>query len=251
MSSTPDGTTPGTVPSKPGILFVSSQILNPTIIDPGDFCNWYENTHIQEVQSTGGISSSQRYESLAFIGKHRPDATSGAAPTRNLNFNYDFLTVYNMPDLAFRESEAFRGLDGQSRPDEVLLEKVFKQTEFLTRFCEEVGVVGSSKESPNPAPCIITAGTTSNDALASFSKLPGYRRAKKYSIREASLLSAFQRSYVNEPSDLTIFEFDAIPDNVEGVLKEIQWVEGLEIAFWHLRREYAGTERTPAKWEAK
>lgn len=51
-----------------------------------------------------------------------------------------------MPDIAYRETDEFRGLDGQSRPSEELLEGVFKQARFDTRFYEEVdGSIGDVK----------------------------------------------------------------------------------------------------------
>lgn len=38
----------------PGITFVTSKVLNVNVLSPLDFADWYENTHIQEVQATGG-----------------------------------------------------------------------------------------------------------------------------------------------------------------------------------------------------
>jgi hypothetical protein len=43
-----------------------------------------------------------------------------------------------MPEIGFRESEEFKGLDGQSVPKKDLLEGVFRQARFDTRFYEEV-----------------------------------------------------------------------------------------------------------------
>ena len=38
----------------PGIIFVASKVLNTDVLSPYDFADWYEDTHIQEVQATGG-----------------------------------------------------------------------------------------------------------------------------------------------------------------------------------------------------
>lgn len=43
-----------------------------------------------------------------------------------------------MPEIEFRESREFKGLDGQSLPKGDLLDRVFRQARFDTRFYEEV-----------------------------------------------------------------------------------------------------------------
>ena len=217
----------GTVPAKPGILFVGSKVVHPNVLNPLDFNDWYENTHIQEVQSTGGISGSQRYESLSFHKQHR-DASSKVA-TGNSNFDFDFVTVYNMPDLAFRESEAFRGLDGQSKPNEELLEKLFKQSSFITRFAEETDVSGGSG-SNGQAPFAITVATCESEqgaaVLSALPKLKGYRRTRNFKVHENSLLHKFERSYMDEPTVLAIFEFDDLPE-ASVLEKEVQGAGGV------------------------
>ncbi|KAK3724144.1 hypothetical protein LTR37_001266 [Vermiconidia calcicola] len=253
MSDAPDGTTQGTVPSKAGIMAVASTVLHPDALDPLDFTDWYENTHIQEVQATGGVSSTQRYESLTFDNKYRQQQ---AEVISNVYFNYDFLTIYNMPDLAARESDAFRGLAGQSKPsDESILEKIFKQSSFSTRFCEQLSVDdGPETNNPSPAPFLVTIGVNSTapseSVLPTASKVPGYRRVMRYKIHENSVLSAFERSYVNEPSEVAIFEFDSRAD-LKDMGKALESADHLEVGFWTLRKEYAGDERTPAAWEPK
>ena len=49
------------------------------------------------------------------------------------------MTVYEMPDTEYRMTAEFKGLDGQSKPNEELLKGVFEQARFDTRFYEEVG----------------------------------------------------------------------------------------------------------------
>jgi len=46
-----------------------------------------------------------------------------------------------MPEVEFRESKEFKGLDGQSPPKGDLLDRVFRQARFDTRFYEEVGIL--------------------------------------------------------------------------------------------------------------
>lgn len=256
MADTPEGRTPGTVPSKPGIMSVSSTVLHPDVLDPHDFCNWYENTHIQQVHATGGISRTARYESLSFHDKYQEqNSTSGVPVPENQNFKYDFLTLYEMPDLAFRETEAFRRLDGQSKPSDEsdLLEKVFKQSEFCTRFCEEIEIEGP-KAVNSTAPFIVTIGMKSSQwsagSIPTVAKLAGSKRMRKYKLREASVLSEFHRSYVGEPREFTVSDFDSRPD-ASSVLMQLHDAKDLEIGFWTLRRDYDGTERMPAPWKPK
>lgn len=252
MAGTSDGTLPSEMPSnKPGILFVASKVLHPNKLHPLDFTDWYENTHIQEVQSTGGISGSQRYESLPFHNEFRDP--SSINKTRNRGFDYDFVTVYNMPDLAFRDSPAFKGLDGQSDPREELLEGLFRQVGFLTRFAEEVEVSGK-EDGGFAAPFVITVATKSNDPTSKVtgelsSKMDGFRRCRTFKIHENSLLSEWKRSYMEEPTSLAILEFDDVPET--EILTDLEGGKDVELGFWRLRRDYQGNERTPKGWSPK
>jgi hypothetical protein len=247
MSAVPDSTT-GKVPPKPGILFVASKVLNIDVLDPLDFIDWYENTHIQEVQSTGGISSTQRYESLSFHKCHRD---SNATAAENANFDFEFLTIYNMPDLAFRETAAFKGLDGQSKPSDELLEKLFKQTAFTTRFCEE-----SEPVAKNDKPVIFLATVCwRSDAhdpemRSKLSKIEGLRSMREFEVREGSLLRKFERSWESEPTSIVLLEFED-GKGLFGIQNAIGASQSGEIGLWRLRREYQGSERKPAGWKPK
>lgn len=244
MSSTPHGSVPG----KPGILFVASGVVHPDVLDPLDFVDWYENTHIQEVQSTGGIAATQRYESLSFHSRKRDSTATEVVENQNLKF--DFLTVYNMPDLSFRETEAFNNLDGQSVPNEELLQKLFKQSAFITRFAEEISDSGATTATSGAAPYLLTVSGVSWDS--SNSKLPKSPagRMRKLSVREGSLLSEFERHWEAVPSDIVLIEADDVAQ-LKKLHGEFEGIDGLEVGFWRLRRKYEGTERTPAGWKPK
>ena len=261
MTDAPDSKTPGTVPSKPGIMAVMSTVLHPDTLNPLDFCDWYENTHIQEVHMTGGISRTQRYESLDFIYRHRPEASNGSQCSENQNCNYDYITVYHMPDLAFRESAAFRGLAGQSVPSDDLVEKIFKQAEFCTRFCEELKTDASASSSTtisngplSSAPLLATIGVPSSrsveEVLLAVSHSAPRPVITRYRIHEASILSEFKRSYVAEPKDTFLVVLDSKSD-AESLVTALKTQEGLEIGYWGLRRDYDGAERTPAPWRPR
>lgn len=232
------------MPPTPGLIFVLSKPLptseGSSSLTAEDFCTWYEETHIQEVQATGGISSTQRYERVNLNQKCR----------------YDFLTVYHMPDLQFRHAAVFKGLAGQSRPSDELVAKIFERAEFCTRFCEEVeddDVESAGNVLTGEVPYVITvaAGHSTStyspslkDYLTILAGLEGYRGMTKYSIQEASVLSAFKRTQVNEPEELAILKFDRVPPIS---MPDVE-TEGLELGVWSLKRNYDGGDRTPATW---
>ncbi|KAF1999017.1 hypothetical protein P154DRAFT_393219, partial [Amniculicola lignicola CBS 123094] len=126
----------------PGLLFVSSRLSSPTTLTPDKFCHWYENTHIQEVTALEGVPSAVRYEAEPLPshpgkedgnGDGKKDAQKGMGEEQA-----QWLTLYEMPDIDFRHTSAFKGLDGQSEPEKSLLEGVFRQARFDTRFYELV-----------------------------------------------------------------------------------------------------------------
>ncbi|KAF2807304.1 uncharacterized protein BDZ99DRAFT_364411, partial [Mytilinidion resinicola] len=139
----------------PGILWVASRIKTPTLT-PETFCAWYENVHIHEMTALSGVPRAARYEAIQ--PEPYPNALSSDAP---------WLTVYEMPDIDFRTTKEFRGLDGQSEPAAELLEGVFKKARFDTRFYECVQVhekEGGAKKVADgcvgPASLIISAALT-------------------------------------------------------------------------------------------
>ncbi|KAF2114145.1 hypothetical protein BDV96DRAFT_469467, partial [Lophiotrema nucula] len=131
----------------PGILWVSSRIQNPSILSPEKFCTWYENTHIQEVTALSGVPSAARYQALS----------PSPVPTPTWSSEAPWLTIYEMPVLDFRESKEFKSLDGQSKPREELLEGIFKQARFDTRFYEQVQVYEPFGKIDGPAKFLISA----------------------------------------------------------------------------------------------
>ena len=115
----------------PGVLWVSSRTQSPSL-SASEFCSWYENTHIGEVLSLPGVPRAARYE--AHSHPPSPSTYSAEAP---------WLTIYEMPDVEYRNTEEFKGLDGQSEPKKELLEGVFKKARFDTRFYECVQEYGT------------------------------------------------------------------------------------------------------------
>jgi hypothetical protein len=239
-----------------GILWVASRIKKPTLSHE-KFCSWYENVHIQEVTALSGVPRAARYEGI------QPSPFPGA-----LSDDAPWLTVYEMPDIGFRENKAFRGLDGQSEPKKELLEGVFKQARFDTRFYECIQVhenKGGAKKGMallssicqvwamtdwcylGPASLLISAALTPaagkeadfdawyrQEHLPLIGECAGYRRSRRFKLVNATALDEFKRIEPQVPSYLAIHEFDGeeLPMSELAKVDETEWskkvVAGLE-----------------------
>ena len=109
-------------PPIPGMLWVNSDVLNPTHLSKASFDSWYCDEHILDVVSKSGIKHAYRYE------------TDPSSPARRLSF----LTIYGMDDIDFTETQEFKSLEGQ-RPGPSR-ERIFEKAEFDTRSYELVQV---------------------------------------------------------------------------------------------------------------
>lgn len=79
-----------------GILFVTSKISRPDILDVPTYIKWYEEDHIAEVVETSGINSARRFVHVD------PKAEK------------PYLAMYALDDLAFLLSDEFRKIRVQS-----------------------------------------------------------------------------------------------------------------------------------------
>ncbi|OCK95728.1 uncharacterized protein K441DRAFT_658432 [Cenococcum geophilum 1.58] len=232
-----------------GILWVASRVKQPGLT-PEKFCSWYENVHIHEVTALSGAPRAAHYEGI------KPSPFPGT-----LSSGTSWLTVYEMPDMNFRETKEFRSLDGQSEPEKELLEGVFKQARFDTRFYECIHVHekegGAAKD---PGSLIISGALTpaeGTDAdfddwyreehLPLIEKVPGYRRARRFKVVNATVLDEFKRLEPQIPTWLVLYEFDGkeLPAADLKRANETEWskkiIEGLQMAepgFYRLKRMY-------------
>jgi len=231
-----------------GILWVASRIKKPTLT-PEKFCAWYENQHIQEVTALSGVPRAARYEGIQ--PSPYPGALSDDAP---------WLTIYEMPDIDFRQSREFRGLDGQSEPKAELLEGVFKQARFDTRFYECIQVHEKDSAKKGPASLIISAALTPaagkeadfdawyrQEHLPLIGECAGYRRSRRFKLVNATALDEFKRIEPKVPSYLAIHEFDgdelpmaelAKVDETEWSKKVVGELKLMEAGFYKLKRRY-------------
>lgn len=180
-----------------------------------------------------------------------------------------------MPDIAFRSTEEFKNLDGQSMPSEELLRGIFKNARFDTRFYREV----ERYENPNfgvnedehgnreegyerkgkflisaalepPASSLDDFDTWYRDEHLSFlARSPSFIRTRRYELVEGSTLNEFQRT---EPEDgiprfLALHEYSGteLPWKVLEESARTEWAErvmgGLvknEVGWYVVKREY-------------
>jgi len=91
--------------SGPGILFVRSRISPSShpLLSESTYLTWYDTEHIPDVLSTRDITSAFRYTDV-----------SKSSPVGDSRNRTPFLACYPMPDLAFTQSEEFRGIGVKS-----------------------------------------------------------------------------------------------------------------------------------------
>jgi len=76
----------------PGIMFVNSRISRKDILDEQTYFKWYDEDHIAEIVSTGGMNDAFRYTNT------------------DERASKPYLAFYPMPDLAFTQGDRFRGI---------------------------------------------------------------------------------------------------------------------------------------------
>ncbi|KAJ4355430.1 uncharacterized protein N0V89_003446 [Didymosphaeria variabile] len=224
----------------PGILWVSSRLSPPPqlrlgvdVLTPEKFCNWYEETHIQEVTALPGVPGAMRWEAVY----PQPSATAWSVEA-------PWLTVYSMPDVEYRNSRAFKGLDGQSAPKVKLLREVFEQARFDTRFYEQISPTSSEAGGPTPEYVLSWAGDHVGAAL--LEGVEGVRRVRVFRVVGASTLERFVRrdalaeGAVKEGLMLVEVGEEAV-ERVRSVV-ERHGKEGDEVGWFGVKRVYGDGE---------
>ncbi|KAL5376798.1 hypothetical protein DPSP01_010209 [Paraphaeosphaeria sporulosa] len=227
-----------------GIIWVSSRLSHPPVdqaregvpaLTPERFCDWYENTHIQEVTALKGVPAAVRWE--AAHPQPSPSAWSVAAP---------WLTIYEMPDISYRDTAEFKGLDGQSPPKDALLHEIFEQARFDTRFYEETfSSHGSESDSSTPLPkegkYVLSLSTSEPEATARlFDGVRGVRRLRAFRVQAGTTLERFvRRDALGEggiKGGLVVVEFgEGAGERVSEVVKG---EEDGEVGWYVRKREY-------------
>lgn len=108
----------------PGIMWVNSDVIKPDNLSRQAFDDWYSDEHIPDVMAKSGISGAARYDHMV----------NGPSAFRELGF----LTIYQMPDIQYMDTEDFKTLEGQTPgPNK---DTIFVNSEFDTRSYELVQV---------------------------------------------------------------------------------------------------------------
>jgi hypothetical protein len=183
---------------------------------------------------------------------------------------------YEMPDIDFRQSEEFKSLDGQSKPKGDLLDSVFRQARFDTRFYEEkpfhsrtfkkdsegglrpseggAGPAEPAKFLVSYASANTTFGASAHESiLASLGE--GLVRMRCVYKVNATTLDRFERVEADVPGFLVLFELESeeAVKALTGVFKDYYDDRALghqhaltpfhsrkvEVGFYRLKRVYA------------
>lgn len=162
-----------------------------------------------------------------------------------------------MPDISYRNSAAFKALDGQAAPQKELLDGIFRKARFDTRFFAEVQVYENPHPLPPPSPTakkfLLSAalqppdeqvddfdGWYRKEHLGVLASAPGYVRTRRYEVVSGTALDEFERSERDGPRFLALHEF---------VCEELPWKELRESAEteW-AKRVMGGLEEAEVGW---
>ncbi|RDW56613.1 hypothetical protein BP5796_13078 [Coleophoma crateriformis] len=227
----------------PGMMSVNSDVIKPEELSRHDFDSWYCDEHIPDVVAKSGIRAAYRYNFVA----------DGSSPARKLGF----LTLYEMDDIGFMETEEFRTLEGQ-RPGPSR-DRIFKKAEFDTRGYELIQYDDATRADQAPAKFLLYAAMShTSDAdldawyrgehVAEISKCPGYRRTRRYKLSSRSILSEFVRSVpALGPTWLAIHEFEGpnmpwkelqATDETDWAKKVVPGIRDIDFGVFELKRVY-------------
>jgi hypothetical protein len=158
-----------------------------------------------------------------------------------------------MPDIDYRMTEEFRGLDGQRAPRDDLLKGIFEQARFDTRFYEHLDAGSSASVFSNyliltimqilmltdvgPAKFIISLG--SDDIAGADFK--GITKVRRFRVAAGTTLEHFKRRDAlgegQVKRELALIEFEDEPD-VESLREFIQERNPDEIGCYKLKQVY-------------
>jgi hypothetical protein len=168
-----------------------------------------------------------------------------------------------MPEIAYKNSPAFRALDGQSPPSQDLLDSIFKNSRFDTRFYTEIQS-HSSLSPPGPTTFLFSAAleppsTNAGDFdawyrdehIAILSRAPGFVRTRRYELVSGTTLEAFERTSPELPRYLALHEFggEELPWKQLGESTQTEWAKRVlgslvreEVGWFKSKRVYGEEE---------
>jgi hypothetical protein len=232
---------------KPGVLWVSSAITQPSKLPREKFTTWYEDTHISEVIGTGGVPSATRYEAV------QPPSTSKSLKA---TMEAPWLTVYEMPDVEFRHTKTFKGLDGQTKPKGNLLEEIFSNTVFKTKFCELLDRQEAEETKKGPARWAVSVteevqgrseqekkvGERYVEVVKRVRRMKGWVRSRMFRVVDSTILDEFRRrdglGCGERVAYCVLHEFEGEEFPWEGVSGLMEGERDTEIGYFRRKRVY-------------
>lgn len=275
--STSTSTEGSSDPAQSGVLLVTSDTISPPNLRREDLDYWYTTTHIPLVLTTGKgqIGSATRYQYIPYssaLPSHPLDAPN--IPLRQLSF----LTVYDLQDVEWTSSAAFKGLAKEHTGP--YRDAVFRNAEFDARtYAHRLAFEDDNFDNPSdkapPAGIILTIMLTHSplngghsdedmrewfeeDHLPFFNRIAGYRTSRMSQFRGRERLRGGKETRgEGAPEWLVVHEFDGmripgigfrdaesemarLKGEVESLGQEGRGVERGEVesAFWSLMGEY-------------
>lgn len=169
-----------------------------------------------------------------------------------------------MSDINYRNSKEFQALDGQSPPSRELLNGIFKNARFDTRFYAEIQSFSNPGTTPGAAKFLISAALEPSshadsdfdqwyrdEHLLVLSRAPGFVRSRRYELVNGTTLNEFERSEPKVPKYLALHEFagDLLPWKELAESAETEWAKKVmetlvrdEVGWFVCKRKYSEEE---------
>ncbi|KAK8049755.1 hypothetical protein PG994_011485 [Apiospora phragmitis] len=195
----------GSTSGIPGLLYASSKITRPDILDTKTFFEWYDEEHIPELIQTSGFDSAFR-----FIDSN-PDSER------------PYLAVYPTKDFSFFQSDEFKGMKSLQSDKLPGTGAAAEVMESVSRFDKLVQVYDPTKKGPGHTKCIISAQMKSTSGPAAeedidswyreehlrlIAKSEGYLRTTRYKLAFSAQLPPPAEDEAKPPVWLALHEFE-------------------------------------------
>ncbi|KAF3047351.1 hypothetical protein E8E11_006690 [Didymella keratinophila] len=222
-----------------GVLWVSSNIVDPSKLSVEAFDDWYENDHALEVLALPGVPSAIKYKSL------------------DPNSSNPNLITYEFPDLAYTASPEFTAVANQS-PDQALIDRIYANASFDIRFYSEL----PTPSPPHPSPhdpevdlklaCIALSPVSgresefllwfAKDLAGGLSSVEGFVRLRRFELVQGVQRERNVVSMPDRPKYLVLAKFEG---DVDGIREEVEgWIakgglSSAEVGWYGVKRVWA------------
>ncbi|KAI9744332.1 MAG: hypothetical protein M1818_002484 [Claussenomyces sp. TS43310] len=214
--------------SEAGLIFVRSRIYNADKLSPELFAKWYDEVHVRDILSTGGIKTAIRWES-----------TDDAAEC-------PYLTLYAMEDLQFLRDARVKAIPVHNEILPGPTHYIWDFVVFDARVYAHVQTYEPEGTKPGPGDLLmyyaVTPAPGTEDDYDAFyrqehckelAKCTGYRRTRRYKLQykvpqppaEQSTLPPIGSA--DPPIYLVLHEFDGqmLPQKELEATTETRWAK--------------------------